>query len=76
VVISVDSPMADDSCDAPAASPVQYATDTHWEGLRIVDVSDPRAPEQVATVKTDCGAHTHTQIPDLGHRTERRTHGS
>jgi hypothetical protein len=68
VVVSVDSPMADDSCDAPAASPVQYATDTHWEGLRIVDVSNPAAPEQIATVKTDCGAHTHTQIPDLSHR--------
>jgi hypothetical protein len=68
VVISVDSPMAHDGCDAPAASPIQYATDAHWEGLRIVDVSDPRAPEQIATVKTDCGAHTHTQVPDLDHR--------
>lgn len=46
VVLSVDSPMADDSCDAPAASPVQYATNTHWEGLRIVDVSDPAAPSR------------------------------
>jgi hypothetical protein len=68
VVVSVDSPMADDGCDAPPASAAQYLTDTHWEGLRIVDVADPRAPEQIATVKTDCGAHTHTQIPDLGHR--------
>jgi hypothetical protein len=68
VVLSVDSPMAHDGCDAPAASPIQYASDAHWEGLRIVDVSDPSAPEQIATVKTDCGAHTHTQIPDLDHR--------
>ena len=65
VVASVDSPMAHDGCDAPAASAAQYATDSHWEGLRIVDVSNPRSPEQIATVKTDCGAHTHTQVPDL-----------
>jgi hypothetical protein len=68
VVVSVDSPMAHDGCDAPAASAAEYASDAHWEGLRIVDVSKRRAPRQIATVKTDCGAHTHTQVPDLRHR--------
>jgi hypothetical protein len=68
VVLSVDSPMADDGCDAPSAGATQYAADAHWEGLRLVDVSDPSDPQQIATVKTDCGAHTHTQVPDLDHR--------
>jgi hypothetical protein len=34
-----------------------------WEGVRIFDVSDPTAPEQVGSVYTDCGAHTITLYP-------------
>ena len=33
------------------------------EGLRIVDVSDPRRPRQVGFVETECGSHTQTLIP-------------
>lgn len=34
------------------------------EGIRIVDISDPKHPRQVKFVPTDCGAHTHTFVPD------------
>ena len=34
------------------------------EGIRIVDISDPRAPKQVKFVPITCGSHNHTLIPD------------
>jgi hypothetical protein len=34
------------------------------EGLRIFDVTNPEAPEHIATVRTACGSHTHTTIRD------------
>jgi hypothetical protein len=34
------------------------------EGLRIFDVTDPRSPRHIATVRTACGSHTHTTIRD------------
>lgn len=34
------------------------------EGVRIVDISDPRNPRQVKFVETQCGSHTHTLLPD------------
>jgi hypothetical protein len=34
-----------------------------WEGVRIFDVSNPAAPEQVGSVYTDCGAHTISLYP-------------
>ena len=33
-------------------------------GVRVVDISNPRAPRQVNFVVTDCGSHTHTLVPD------------
>lgn len=66
--ISVDSPMSTPKCDSGAASPLEYGSGTAWEGIRIIDVSDPAAPEQVNTVYTDCGSHTHTLIPDMTYR--------
>ena len=35
-----------------------------FEGIRIFDVSNPRAPELIKGVPTDCGSHTHTLVPD------------
>lgn len=34
------------------------------EGIRIIDISDPRSPRQVKFVPIVCGSHTHTLIPD------------
>ena len=42
-----------------------------WEGVRIFDVTDPRNPELVRSVATDCGSHTHTVVPDPASRYER-----
>jgi hypothetical protein len=52
----------------PGTNPVTGVPSTFrqkgHEGLRIFDVSDPRAPRHIATVRTACGSHTHTTIRD------------
>ncbi len=68
VFVSVDSPMADDSCDAGSASTADNVAGNHWEGIRIFDVSDPGDITQVSSVYMDCGSHTHTLVPDPEHR--------
>jgi hypothetical protein len=35
------------------------------EGVHVIDISDPTAPDVVAFVETDCGSHTATGVPDL-----------
>jgi hypothetical protein len=35
-----------------------------WEGLKVFDVRDPRNPRHIASVRTDCGSHTHTVLPE------------
>jgi LVIVD repeat len=35
-----------------------------FEGIRIIDVTDPAHPQFVKGVETDCGSHTHTLVPD------------
>ena len=37
---------------------------SHMTGVRIYDVSNPRAPKLVKNVQTCKGSHTHTLIPD------------
>jgi hypothetical protein len=68
VFISVDSPMAHDGCDSPAAGQGQVVPGDAWEGIRIIDISDPAEPAQIGTVYTDCGSHTQTLVPDVRHR--------
>ena len=66
VFFSVDSPLTGPKCDegdTTAASPAAYATDTHWEGVRIFDISNPRRPSYVKGVKTACGSHTNVLLP-------------
>lgn len=41
------------------------AHETGFEGLQIFDISNPRNPRFIKAVPTDCGAHTHTLVPDL-----------
>jgi hypothetical protein len=59
--VSTDSRRSDDSC----ASVVQNdGTKEYWEGIKIFDVSDKRAPRYIKSVETACGSHTHTLVPD------------
>ena len=54
--VSLDSPQREDiGCSEPSAK-----ESTGKEGLRILDISDPTKPYQVAFVETDCGSHTHS----------------
>lgn len=57
-------PRRAEDCGAPAASADQIASGAGWEGVRIVSISNPSQPAQVAAVRTDCGSHTHTIVPD------------
>jgi LVIVD repeat len=78
VIVSVDSARGattDDSgktykpeqCGAGGASQAESEAGTAWEGIRIVSIANPAAPVQIAAVKTDCGSHTHTLVPDPAH---------
>lgn len=60
VIVSIDETMSDDSCQARRVP----ETEQNWEGLRIFDLADPRDPQYVAAVRTRCGSHTHTIVPD------------
>lgn len=60
VFLSVDTPQTSEGCtsvDSP--DPLEG-----FEGIRIMDISDPRDPVFVKAVATDCGSHTHTLVPD------------
>jgi len=37
-----------------------------FQGVRVFDISDVAMPQQVATVQTCRGSHTHTVVPDEG----------
>jgi hypothetical protein len=63
VFVSVDSPRATSTCGAAGDTPGAVAG-TAWEGVRVVDISDPANPQQIAAVYTDCGSHTNTLVPD------------
>ena len=69
LVLSVDSVLAGPQCGAApvgkSAATGRYP-DGAWEGLRIFDVSNPAAPQQIATVYQDCGSHTNTLLPAPG----------
>ncbi|WP_299038179.1 LVIVD repeat-containing protein [uncultured Pseudokineococcus sp.] len=61
LVLSTDSVRSDSSCESTS---VPASSADVWEGLKIFDISDPLAPEYVAAVKTTCGSHTNTLVPD------------
>ena len=62
LVTSTDSRRTDDSCASSATS--TPTAPTTWEGLKVFDVSDPANPVHEASVRTDCGSHTHTVLPE------------
>jgi hypothetical protein len=61
--VSVETPRTSPACDSTA----QPSGTPGFEGIRIFDVSNPRAPYLVTGVPTDCGSHTHTLVPDPRH---------
>ncbi len=67
LVTSTDSIRNKAECDGnlsvPTTSP-EYGQPTNWEGLRIFDVRNPYSPKYVGSVRTDCGSHTHTVLPE------------
>jgi hypothetical protein len=65
LIQSVDSPQTSPNCNS-SNSQFQDALPgpLDWEGVRVIDVTNPRAPFRVASIETDCGSHTHTTIPD------------
>lgn len=65
VVVSVDSPRAGEECGRGGALQTDQTLGTAWEGIRLVSIADPAHPRQIVAVKTDCGSHTHTLVPDL-----------
>jgi hypothetical protein len=66
VIQSVDTPQDRRTCDSSNLSTDAAPGPGDWEGLRIIDITNPRAPFFVTAVETDCGSHTHTTIPDDG----------
>jgi hypothetical protein len=64
VFVSVDSPRSSPECGAGGASTTDFALGNAFEGIRVVDISNPAEPRQIAFVNTDCGSHTHTLVPD------------
>ena len=63
--VSVETPRTSPACDSTVATPPGTTPPRPgFEGMRIFDVSNPREPELIAGVPTDCGSHTHTLVPD------------
>ena len=56
VFMSVDSPRNAPECGAAAGAGA--------EGIRVISIANPKRPAQIAFVKTPCGSHTHTLVPD------------
>lgn len=65
VFLSNDTPTTTDRCNG---KDTEADTPGAFEGIRIFDVSDPSSPRLVRSVRTDCGSHTHTLVPDLPNR--------
>ncbi len=62
LVTSTDSRRTNDSC--ASESTTTPADPSTWEGLKIFDVRNPYNPKYLASVRTDCGSHTHTVLPE------------
>jgi hypothetical protein len=63
--VSVETPRTSPACDSVPTTPSGGIPTPGFEGMRIFDVSNPRSPQLITGVPTDCGSHTHTLVPDL-----------
>jgi hypothetical protein len=62
LVTSTDSRRTDDTC--ASASTTTPSDPSTWEGLKVFDVRNPYNPRHLTSVRTDCGSHTHTVLPE------------
>lgn len=71
VFVSVDSPSSNSRESKRCNNTASDVSDASAgkEGLRIVDISNPRKPFQAGFIETECGSHTQTLVPG-----ERRSH--
>jgi hypothetical protein len=65
--LSVDRPQVDGAtvCGQSSSTDTTASDPRGWEGIRIFDITNPASPVYLHAVRTDCGSHTHTLIPDL-----------
>ena len=70
-VVSIDSASSNSGAGATcnntkAKGPgdVTHETSAGLEGIRIINIRDPKQIKQVGFVQSDCGSHTHTLVPD------------
>ncbi len=68
VFVSIDSPSSNDRESKTCNNTPTDVSDSSLgkEGLRIVDISNPRKPTQVGFIETECGSHTQTLVPGRG----------
>jgi hypothetical protein len=57
---AIDRTLAGPDC---GSQQVAHDDPDGWEGVRIFDVSNPKAPKYITGVYTDCGAHTISLYP-------------
>lgn len=60
---SIDAPQDRPECKGSVGRNATLNAD-YFEGIRIIDVTNPKNPKFVKGVYTDCGSHTHTTIRD------------
>jgi hypothetical protein len=65
--MSIDTPQLNGNtvCGTSSATDTSVTNPDGWEGIRIFDITDPTAPVYLKFVRTNCGSHTNTLIPDL-----------
>ena len=68
--VSIDSPSTNNGTgsgcnDTKANGPgdAKHETSVGLEGVRIINIKNPKRPRQVGFVQTDCGSHTHVLVP-------------
>ena len=64
---SIDTPQTAEDCssaNAPLVGEPPNQRRVGYEGVRVFDVTNPRAPVFLDMIQTACGSHTHTLIPD------------
>ena len=63
--VSIDSPSSNSRESKTCNNTPSDVSDSSLEeeGLRIVDISNPRKPTQAGFIETECGSHTQTLVP-------------